>query len=156
MAPEGLDGRFGTARIERAALLEAAQAVLARRLAPERAAEATAFLALWAGGVADDDLLARAAEDVAGAALSLLEQARRRIPGTANVRCFKPTPDRDGWRSAHAVAEIVTDDMPFLVDSALAALTQAGRAVQLVVHPIVPVQRDAAGTLVAFGPAAGA
>ncbi|WP_114373762.1 NAD-glutamate dehydrogenase [Elioraea thermophila] len=155
MAPEGLEGRLGTATVARAALLEAANAVLARRLPPAPAAEARAFLALWAEGVADDDLLARAPEDVAGAALSLLEHARRRAAGTANVRCFKPRPDRDGWRSAHAVAEIVTDDMPFLVDSALAALARANRAVHLVVHPIVPVRRDAAGRLLAFGPAAG-
>ncbi len=155
MAPEGLDVRPGTAGIARAALLEAAQAELARRLPPGPAEEARTVLALWADGLADDDLLPRAPEDVAGAALSLLDHARERRADTAKVRCLKPRLDRDGWRSAHAVAEIVTDDMPFLVDSALAALAHANRAVHLVIHPIVPVRRDAAGRLVAFGPAAG-
>ncbi len=154
MAPEGQDGRLGPAGNARAALLEAAHAELARRLPPGLAAEVRFFLDLWAAGVADDDLLARAPQDVAGAALSLLDHARERRAGEAKVRCFKPRPDRDGWRSAHAVAEIVTDDMPFLVDSALVALAHANRAVHLVVHPIVPVRRDVAGRLVAFGPAA--
>ena len=155
MAPEGMDSGSGGMGVERAALLEAAEAALARRAAPDAAAVARAFLALWAAGVSDDDLFARAPEDLAGAALSLLEHAQLRPRERASVRCFKPRLDRDGWRSAHAVAEIVTDDMPFLVDSALACLTRANRAVQLVVHPIVPVRRDHSGRLVAFGPAAG-
>jgi glutamate dehydrogenase len=49
------------------------------------------------------------------------------------------------------VAEIVTDDMPFLVDSALAALALTGRGVKRLLHPILPVRRGADGTLQGFG-----
>ena len=46
--------------------------------------------------------------------------------------------------------EIVTEDMPFLVDSVLAALALRGRTVRQLLHPIVPVQRDAEGGLLAI------
>ena len=42
-----------------------------------------------------------------------------------------------------SVIEIVTDDMPFLVDSVMAELTERGLEVRLVVHPVFTVQRDA-------------
>jgi glutamate dehydrogenase len=40
------------------------------------------------------------------------------------------------------VAEIVTDDMPFLVDSALAALARQGRVVRQFLHPVLTARRD--------------
>jgi glutamate dehydrogenase len=155
MAPEGLERRLPRARPERVAVLDGAAALLRRRLPGAAGEEATRFLSLWAAGVPDEDLAARSPEDVAGAALSLLDHARSRTPGQASVRVFNPRPEAEGWRSPHSIAEIVNDDMPFLVDSALAGFAIAGRAVHLVVHPIVPAQRDAQGRLVAFGDGAG-
>lgn len=147
--------RAAPPRTERDVLLAAAEAILRRRLPGEAGEQAALFLALWARGVPDDDLAAHAPEDIAGAALSLLEHARVRAPGTASVRVLNPRPEAEGWRSPHSIAEIVTDDMPFLVDSVLAACARLERAVHLVIHPIVPVRRDASGRLVAFGPGAG-
>ena len=46
------------------------------------------------------------------------------------------------------VVEIVTDDMPFLVQSMLAAIDRVGGEVQRVIHPIVVVRRDPDGRLV--------
>ena len=46
-----------------------------------------------------------------------------------------------------AVVEIVTDDMPFLVESVLAAVRRAGSEVRRVIHPIVVVRRTADGEL---------
>lgn len=46
-----------------------------------------------------------------------------------------------------AVAAIVTDDMPFLVDSVTSALALEERTVRLVIHPQLVVRRDAAGRL---------
>ncbi|WP_291298973.1 NAD-glutamate dehydrogenase domain-containing protein [Elioraea sp.] len=155
MATDGI-ARGAAPRTERDVLLAAAAAQLRRRLQGEAGEQAAAFLAVWADGIADDDLAAHSAEDIAGSALSLFEHARTRAPGQANVRVLNPRPEAEGWRSPHSIAEIVTDDMPFLVDSALAACARLDRPVHLVIHPIVPVRRDAAGAIVAFGAAAGA
>ena len=45
------------------------------------------------------------------------------------------------------VVEIVTDDMPFLVESVQAAAVRAGCEVQRVIHPIVVVRRTESGDL---------
>ncbi|MEP7191589.1 MAG: NAD-glutamate dehydrogenase [Actinomycetota bacterium] len=120
----------------------------------------TAELALRAGGetlepflgfyyrhMATEDLLARRAEDLLGAALSHRDMAQSRPVGTANVRVFTPTVEEDGWSCGHTVIEIVTDDMQFLVDSVLSELSRQDRAVHLVVHPQLVVRRDAVGQL---------
>jgi glutamate dehydrogenase len=108
----------------------------------------TAFLGRYYKHVATEDLLARQPEDLLGAALSHKSLAQLRPIGTANVRIFTPTVDEHGWSTGHTVLEIVTDDMPFLVDSVTAELGQQGRALHLVVHPQLAVRRDATGRLV--------
>ncbi|MCF7547651.1 NAD-glutamate dehydrogenase [Pseudonocardia sp. WMMC193] len=52
------------------------------------------------------------------------------------------------------VAELVTDDMPFLVGSMLAAVDRAGGTVVRLLHPIVVVRRDAVGDLLEVLPEA--
>ncbi len=49
-----------------------------------------------------------------------------------------------------AVLEILNDDMPFLVDSVLAELSERAVDIRLLVHPVFTVERDAEGKLVAF------
>jgi glutamate dehydrogenase len=52
------------------------------------------------------------------------------------------------WGQArHTVIEIVTDDMPFLVDSVTAALETRNLDIHLLVHPIVVVRREPLGRL---------
>ena len=71
------------------------------------------------------------------------EWASVREPGHALVRGW--TPDVPGV--GYAVIELVTDDMPFLVDSVTANLVHSGRNVHLIVHPQLAVVRDADGRL---------
>src|SRR5262249_48030813 len=49
-----------------------------------------------------------------------------------------------------SIVEILNDDMPFLVDSVMAELTEQGYAAHLVLHPRFFVERDASGTLIAL------
>ena len=61
---------------------------------------------------------------------------------------FTPTVPDHGWSAAaHTVVEVVTDDMPFLVDSTTMALAEDGRTVHVVIHPLFEVVRDVAGEL---------
>jgi glutamate dehydrogenase len=145
--PEGL--ATDTARAE---LLREAEAAVGRRVAPPARDLAASFLRIYAAGLERTDIEAQPIEDFAGAAVSLFELAQVREPGQTRVRAFLPRPDTMGWRSPHAIAEIVTDDMPFVVDSALAAFASLNRQVHALVHPIVHVTRDAGGRLAALGP----
>ncbi|BBG00581.1 MULTISPECIES: NAD-glutamate dehydrogenase [Pseudonocardia] len=69
-----------------------------------------------------------------------LALAAHREPGRAAVRVVP------GGGGA-ATVDIVTDDMPYLVESVLAGVGRAGGTVRRVVHPILVVHRDATGTL---------
>jgi glutamate dehydrogenase len=71
--------------------------------------------------------------------------AEVRVPGRPAVRVFNPDPETDGWRTAGTVVQLVTDDMPYLVESVTAALIRSGLQVHRVVHPIVVVSRDVVG-----------
>ncbi|CAN7144858.1 NAD-glutamate dehydrogenase [Knoellia sp. LjRoot47] len=98
--------------------------------------------------VPDEELSARPARTLAGAVKSHLDLAETRTPGTAAVRVFNPTTESDGWSSARSVIQVVTDDMPFLVDSVTSALVQRDIDIHLVIHPQFKVRRDDAGHLV--------
>ena len=50
---------------------------------------------------------------------------------------------------------VVTEDMPFLIDSVIAELSRTGLTVHRVVHPVVVVRRDADGSLLEVLPDAG-
>ncbi len=97
--------------------------------------------------VAAEDLLERRAEDLVGATLSHRSLAMQRTPGQAKVRVFTPSVEQEGWATGHTVIEVVTDDMPFLVDSVSAELNRQSRAIHLLVHPQLLVRRDEDGRL---------
>src|SRR5690606_37189685 len=56
----------------------------------------------------------------------------------------------DPARPRQTVIEIVVDDMPFLVDSVTAAITNQDLDIQLLVHPLVVVRRHPLGKLTAL------
>ncbi|MFH8750375.1 NAD-glutamate dehydrogenase [Streptomyces rimosus] len=97
---------------------------------------------------APEDLTGRDPVDVFGAALSHYRLAENRPQGTANVRVHTPTVEENGWTCSHSVVEVVTDDMPFLVDSVTNELSRQGRGIHVVIHPQVIVRRDVTGKLI--------
>jgi len=112
---------------------------------PEGAVE---LLRAYYHRVAPDDLSDRADVDLYGAVASHYRLAEHRPQGTAQVRVFTPSVSENGWSAGgHSVIEIVTDDMPFLVDSVTMALAAQQRTVHLVVHPVLEVLRDVTGEL---------
>ncbi|MGN6754236.1 MAG: NAD-glutamate dehydrogenase [Intrasporangium sp.] len=105
------------------------------------------YLAAFYRHVATEDLLARDPAELAAIAASQRRLALERPDGTVNVRVFNPARDRDGWDSPLTAVEIVIDDMPFLVDSALAALGGFDRGVHIIIHPQMSVRRSVTGGL---------
>ncbi len=115
---------------------------------PAGALDAAALLDHYLLHVDDEDVQGRSRSDLLGAVDSHLRLAASRPQGRAVVAVNTPQRDVDGWEAqGRTVVEIVTDDMPFLVDSLTAALSDLGLQIDLVVHPIVVVQRDVAGSL---------
>jgi glutamate dehydrogenase len=94
-----------------------------------------------------DELRARRVEDVCGLVLAHLDLARTRPDGGIGLRVLTPTVAEHGWSTGHTVVQVVIEDMPFLVDSVVAALSTLGVTVHEVVHPVLVVRRDVTGTL---------
>jgi glutamate dehydrogenase len=107
-----------------------------------------AFLQRYYLHTAPEDLADRDPVDVFGAAVSHHRLAETRPQGTANVRVHTPTVEENGWTCSHTVVEVVTDDMPFLVDSVTNELTRQGRGIHVVIHPQFVVRRDLTGKLI--------
>jgi len=107
-----------------------------------------AFLQRYYLHTAPEDLSDRDPVDIFGAALSHYRLAENRPQGTANVRVHTPTVEENGWTCSHSVVEVVTDDMPFLVDSVTNELTRQGRGIHVVIHPQIVVRRDVTGKLI--------
>src|SRR2546423_3409292 len=105
------------------------------------------LIALYYRLVPADELSTAEAAELQAAVQSHLALAAERVPGRALVRLLNPTRAEDGWNSPDTVVQIVTDDMPYLVDSMIAELERCDLAVRRLVHPLVLVRRDVTGTL---------
>jgi glutamate dehydrogenase len=128
----------------KAALVEKAVALVGERLHGPEANEVEAFVRTYYADAAPEDV---AEFDLYGAALAHWHFLKRRRPGELKVHVYTPNLEEHGWQSTHSVVEIVTDDMPFLVDSVAMALTREGTAIHAFVHPIVKVVRNDEGQL---------
>jgi glutamate dehydrogenase len=76
-----------------------------------------------------------------------LPQASHRLLLLAAIR-------QPGYAKLHATADalfVVNDDMPFLVDTVVGSLHGLGLETDLVIHPVMPVARDAQGAITGIG-----
>ncbi|WP_369259547.1 NAD-glutamate dehydrogenase [Geodermatophilus amargosae] len=89
------------------------------------------------------EVLGHGPHDLAALALRHLRLAGVRPQGSATVVVERLADGR-------GLLLVVTDDMPFLVDSVTAEVVRQGAGLQHVVHPVVVVRRDVSGALRAF------
>ncbi|GIE27464.1 NAD-glutamate dehydrogenase [Actinoplanes italicus] len=90
----------------------------------------------------DEELVGYTPDEMYAAAVEHRELARNRLPGELKLAITEP-----GGPQGHSVLRIVTDDMPFLVDSVIALLTAHNLQVDLMVHPLIVVRREPLGAL---------
>jgi glutamate dehydrogenase len=129
-------------------LIESLGESVGRQLAAEPATAYREFVRQYYHWVPARDLADREPSDLCGAVVSHWRAARTRAPGEAKVHVYNPDPERDGWSSPYTVVDIVSDDMPFIVDSVTMELSRQGHGIELIIHPVMRVVRDADGDLV--------
>ena len=130
--------------------LDSILSLLASQLAGARLRDAQTFAREFLRRLSAEDLAARSAADWVALTTHALEFARERRAGHAKIRVFNPTAADDGYESMRTVIEIVTDDMPFLVDSVGMRVNQTGRQLHTVIHPIFRVMRDPGGNMLSL------
>ncbi len=117
----------------------------------------TDFLRAYYRHAAVEDLTAFGAERIAAVAARHAALAAKRPQGRALVHVADADEGTPGAAGAPAavmalgpvrmVVDIVTDDMPFLVDSVTMELNRHRADINLILHPRLVVRRDVTGTL---------
>ncbi|WP_250001881.1 NAD-glutamate dehydrogenase [Actinoplanes sp. M2I2] len=90
----------------------------------------------------DEELVGLTPQEMYDAAIGHRELAATRLPGELKLAITPPT-----GSECHTILQIVTDDMPFLVDSVIALLAAHQQQVHLLVHPLIVVRREPLGAL---------
>jgi glutamate dehydrogenase len=127
-------------------LAEAAQAVTAEDLAGLHVGDLLCYLRAYYRHVPVEDLAVAGPGPVAAAALEQARLAVHRPQGRALVR-VRPAGSPGAFDPGRRVVDIITDDMPFLVDSVTMELARHGLDSDHILHPQLLVRRDVAGTL---------
>lgn len=128
-------------------LVTAAQKAAQNKAKGKQGKQLRTFVAEYFAHVPAQDLEEYSGSELAELAASHLKAGASRKPKTATVRGYNPKKSKDGWTSDHSVIEIITDDMPFLVDSVSAELGRRELPIHLVIHPICKVRRGKSGNL---------
>jgi glutamate dehydrogenase len=129
-------------------VIDKVTAMLGERLEPATREAAQRFARAFYAGLGPEDLLAIPVEDLYGSLLCHWQLGYRYKGGPATVRVYNPNFEEHGWQSTHTVVEVVTNDMPFLVDSVGMEMNRHGLTVHLIVHPVIAVRRNRKGEIV--------
>lgn len=107
---------------------------LHQRMGGGQAELCSAFARQFYSTVAMEDLRLWDIDDLYGAIVNFWSQIQHRNPGEAKIVIYNPEFEKHGWQSTHTVVEVVTDDMPFIVDSLRMTINRLGLASHLIMH----------------------
>ncbi len=86
-------------------------------------------------------------DELCDAVIASADFFHTRKRGKLKIRVYNPTLKDHGFESPHTFVDIVNDDMPFLVDSAVLNLEKRGLVINNIIHPTYHVIRDKSGLL---------
>lgn len=129
-------------------------ALLPAELSARQLALLRQFAPLYFARLSEDDARELADSDLAGMLLTQFALLDGYSGRAAAIRVFNPDVERDRYGSGRSVIEIVVRDRPFLVDTLVMALDEAGASMHRLLHTIVHIRRDAEGAVAAIEAAA--
>ncbi len=92
------------------------------------------FIRLYYAHMALEDIKESTVSDLFGAAISHWHLMSLRKPKELKIDVFNPTLVDHCWHSTHTVIQVVTNDMPFLVDTIRMELNRLGFTIHMIVH----------------------
>jgi glutamate dehydrogenase len=105
------------------------------------------FIPDYFNGVPAKELAERNTRSLAGIARSHFELAQSWTRGHRKIRIYNPDLGQDAWESKYTIIQIVTANIPFLIDSVMMELNRLGYTINLTVHPILHLQRGKQGKI---------
>ena len=120
-----------------------------KRLSADEAAVLKPFLGQYYQQAATGEFKKYPIGDLYGAVISHWQFGRVRRPERPLVHVYNPDYEKHGWQSTHTVVEVVTDDMPFLVDSVSMVLNRNNMTIHHTLHPVFVNRRNRDGRMMA-------
>lgn len=115
-----------------------------QEMSTEQANLCAEFVRQFYSTVALEDLQELEVDDLYGAAVNFWALIQERAPNETKIRIYNPDFERHGWQTTHTVVEVITDDMPFLVDSMRMVVNRMELVSHLIIHMgAMHVLRDA-------------
>lgn len=134
-------------------IIDAVIEKLHQKLGKEQATLCSEFARQFYGTVALEDLHQWDIEDLYGATINFWSLIQHRSPKETKIRIYNPDFEKNGWQTTHTVVEVITDDMPFLVDSLRMVINRMGIATHLIMHMgNLHVKRNKANEIAAVYP----
>ncbi|GAB3017152.1 NAD-glutamate dehydrogenase [Bowmanella dokdonensis] len=124
-------------------LLENVYTLIRKKVDKSQAELVEQFAKILFRNISREDLDNRVDSDLYGATLSLWNEFADYHDSEPFIRVFNPEVAKHGWQSSHTIIEIITDDMPFLVDSVRMAINRLSITAHLLLHSPIVVKRDA-------------
>jgi glutamate dehydrogenase len=101
------------------------------------------FAELYYEGSPAADIEARNPEDLYGATVSFWLFIQHNNIAQPKVRVFNPGFEAHGWQSTHTVIEVLSKEMPFLIDSVRIELNRRQMSVHSINSCVAHIERDA-------------
>ncbi len=95
-----------------------------------------------------DELIKEDRSRLCAKVLSLWQKFRVRSDAYPQIDVFNPVLDEHGWQSNYTVIQILSCDMPFIVDSISVALTQHSYSIHSLCNGVIRTRRTEAGELI--------
>ena len=116
------------------ALIAEVIAYAEQQLPPDKVHPIAQLIALYYRNMSPEDIQTRAVPDLYGAVMSHWDLLYHRKPNELKIHIFNPDYEKYGWQSTHTIIQVVTDDMPFLIDTMRMEVNRLGFTIHLMVY----------------------
>ncbi len=116
------------------AIIEKIVAYASKQLSEKEFSLISKFIRLYYVNMSFEDIRDRSIPDLYGAALSHWNLLFHRKPKELKINVFNPQFEQHGWKSTHTIIQVVSEDMPFLVDSIRMEINRLGLTTHLMIN----------------------
>jgi glutamate dehydrogenase len=100
------------------------------------------FIEIFYSDSEAEDFESYSNEDLYKSALFSFEFFSSKKRGELKIRAWNPAKEKEGFASDFTYVDIISDDMPFIVDSTVLNLDKGGIRIKNIIYPIFLVSRD--------------
>lgn len=130
-------------------ILNAVCEQILKKLPHQEAILCVEFTKQFFGTMSTDDIKQWSVDDLYGATLNFWNLIEKNHDEAIKIKIYNPEYEHYGWKSTHTVVEVLTEDMPFLVESIRNAINRMGFVLHLAINMGgIRVVRDAKGNLI--------